>query len=159
MVPPSFFVNPTKADLANFTAFRAYMATQAGVPFPGAELRQQQQAKADGSVGPDRTQPYVVPAINAGEQKYSAIHVPILAFYAIPRSYSTAFSRLDPEIQTKILNYDLEHKAQDIKALEKCQSVGACCSPAACQSHALLLELGGCVARDQCVHQQFAAIV
>jgi non-heme chloroperoxidase len=117
-VPPSFFTKPTAADLANFQAFRAYMATQAGVPFPEAELRQQHQSNPDGSVGPDRTQPYAGPAIQAGEQKYSGIHVPILAIYAIPRDYGPAFKHLDPEVRMKLLDYEVEHKTQDIKAFE-----------------------------------------
>jgi non-heme chloroperoxidase len=118
MVPPSFFTKPSATDLANFQAFRAYMATQAGVPFPEAELRQQHQANPDGSVGPDRTQPYVGPAIQAGEQKYSDIHVPILTIYAIPRDSGPAFKHLDPEVCTKLLDYEVEHKTQDIKTFE-----------------------------------------
>jgi hypothetical protein len=77
MVPPSFFAKPTAADLASFPTFRAYMATQAGVPFPEAELRGIYQAKSDAGVGPGRNKPYVVPAIQAGEQKYTSIRVPV----------------------------------------------------------------------------------
>ena len=118
MVPPSFFAKPSAADLASFPAFRVYMATQAGAAFPEAELRELYQAKSDGSVGPSRYQPYVIPAIFAGEQKYIRIHLPILAIYAIPKDHGVAFSRLNPEIRAKILDKETEINGREIKTFE-----------------------------------------
>jgi non-heme chloroperoxidase len=79
---------PSADDFASFTAFRAYLKRLRGVDFPEAEIRQSHESKPDGSVGKRVDQSAVSAAINAGEQKYTDIRVPILAVFANPHDPS-----------------------------------------------------------------------
>lgn len=81
-IPP-----PTAADRESFQAWASWRKRIFGVAFPEAESRQQREVTAEGHVGEPRTKPVVRHAIEAGEQKYSEIHVPLLAVYAIPPDY------------------------------------------------------------------------
>jgi hypothetical protein len=57
-----------------------------GFAFPESELRNMFNSNPDGSVGPYRTPGSIRKAIGAGSKKrdYSGIHVPVLAFFAVP---------------------------------------------------------------------------
>ena len=79
---------PGTDALANFEAFRAYLKRVRGVDFPEAELRQSRESKPNGGVGKRVDQSSVSEAINAGEQKYTDIRVPVLAIYANPHDPS-----------------------------------------------------------------------
>jgi non-heme chloroperoxidase len=73
------------ADLASFPAYRAFTKRVQGVAYPEAELRQMNESKPDGGVGKHQDKSNVRLAIEAGEQKYTDIRVPVLAIYANPR--------------------------------------------------------------------------
>ena len=75
----------TADDLVSFAALRSWMLRVQGIAAPEAELRQQMEARPDGSVGKSRDHSAVGSAILAGEQKYSVIRTPVLAIFANPR--------------------------------------------------------------------------
>jgi non-heme chloroperoxidase len=75
----------TADDLASFAALRGWMLRVQGIAAPEAELRQQMEARPDGSVGKSRDHSAAASAILAGEQKYSVIRTPVLAIFANPR--------------------------------------------------------------------------
>ena len=77
--------SPTAADRTSFAAYNAFWAGTE-VPLPESELRNEYDAKPDGSVGRFRTSSRIHEAVGAGAQKrdYSAITVPILAFFTGP---------------------------------------------------------------------------
>jgi non-heme chloroperoxidase len=70
-------------DLASFPAYRAYLARVRGINFPESEMRQVRDSRPDGGVG--ELHPGAAEAIWEGEQKYTDIRLPVLAFYANPR--------------------------------------------------------------------------
>lgn len=83
---------PKPADLASFTALRAFLTTQ-GPPWPEGRLRARFVANADGSVrGRWTPEPHVFQAfsneIRAAYKTYNPerIRVPALAIYAVPKS-------------------------------------------------------------------------
>ena len=114
---PAHPVSPPAAstdDLASFAAYRAYTKRVQGVAYPEAEIRQMNESRPDGGVGKHRDKSDVRLAIEAGEQRYTDIRAPVLAFFANPRdpapyAYNTpaeraAFEALmtaDIEAQTK----------------------------------------------------------
>ena len=77
---------PAAEDLASFTAYRAWTAHTFGTVYPEAELRQTNAANADGSVGKHQDKSRMRSAIEAGEQKYTDIKVPLFAIFANPKS-------------------------------------------------------------------------
>ena len=79
MSPPSATID----DLASFPAYGAYLERVRGIRFPESELRQDRESKPDGGVGKSHAD--ASEAIYAGEQKYSDIRLPVLAFFANPR--------------------------------------------------------------------------
>jgi non-heme chloroperoxidase len=96
---------PTDADLTNFSTFRAWQSRNQGVEVPEAELRQILETAPDGHITNRHTQPAIPQAILAGEQKFTDIRVPILAIYAIPHSFGTAFDKLT-EVQRSQIEAD-----------------------------------------------------
>ena len=82
MTPPP----PSAADKKSFQAYRDRQIRIMGFAFPESELRNMFDSNPDGSVGPNRTHGSVRKAIGAGSIKrdYSGIHVPVLAFFAVP---------------------------------------------------------------------------
>jgi non-heme chloroperoxidase len=87
--PPS----PQPADLASFSALRAFLTRTQGPPGPEARLRARYVANADGSVrGRWTPQPHVQQAFsNEMRAAYKAynperLRVPALAIYAVPKS-------------------------------------------------------------------------
>ena len=79
MPPP-----PSAEDRKSFEAWRSWQKRMYGNASPEGELRQQREVMPDGSVGEFRTNPAVLRAIIAGEQRYTNIRVPVLAIFAIP---------------------------------------------------------------------------
>lgn len=77
---------PSADDLASFSAYRAYLKRIRGVDFPEAEVRQSHESKPNGGVGKRLDKSSVDEAIIAGEQKYTDIRLPVLAFFANPRN-------------------------------------------------------------------------
>ncbi|MGA3325820.1 MAG: alpha/beta hydrolase, partial [Terriglobia bacterium] len=82
MTPPP----PSAADKKSFRAYRDRQVRIMGFAFPESELRNMFESNPDGSVGPYQTAGSVRKAIGAGSKKrdYSGIHVPVLAFFAVP---------------------------------------------------------------------------
>jgi len=82
---------PDAADLINFSALRKYNERVNGFQFPEAEVREERQAKPDGSVGDWRDPPggaMLMEVINGG-QKYTKIPVPSLFIFANPHRLGT----------------------------------------------------------------------
>jgi non-heme chloroperoxidase len=76
---------PSADDLANFPAYRAYLKRIRGVDFSEADLRQSHESKPNGGVGKRLDKSSIDEAIFAGEQKYTDLRLPVLAFFANPR--------------------------------------------------------------------------
>jgi len=75
---------PSHDDLSSFSAYRTWTAHTFGTNYPESELRQMNETKTDGSVGKHQDKARIRSAIEAGEQKYTEIMVPVLAIYANP---------------------------------------------------------------------------
>jgi pimeloyl-ACP methyl ester carboxylesterase len=75
---------PSPDDLSSFPAFRDWIARIFGTNYPESEVRQMNESKPDGSVGKHLDKTRVQAAIEAGEQKYAELAVPVLAIYANP---------------------------------------------------------------------------
>lgn len=75
---------PSPDDLSNFSAYRSWTARTFGTNYPEAELRQMNESKPDGSVGKHQDKARIRQLIEAGEEKYTEIRVPVLAIYANP---------------------------------------------------------------------------
>jgi pimeloyl-ACP methyl ester carboxylesterase len=76
---------PGAGDLASFTAFRSWVKRTRGINMPEAEIRQAFQSRPDGGVGELRVQSSISSSIQAGEEKYTNITVPVLAMFADPQ--------------------------------------------------------------------------
>jgi non-heme chloroperoxidase len=79
--PPS----PTAADRESYEAWRTWRQKVFGFVVPEGEQRQIRDFMPDGHVGESRAKPAVAEAISAGQQKYTDIRVPVLAFFAVPQ--------------------------------------------------------------------------
>ena len=82
---------PSAADLVNFSALQRYEESINGFQFPEAELREERQAKPDGSVGDWRNPPggAMLMKLITGGQKYTKIPVPCLFIFANPHGLGT----------------------------------------------------------------------
>jgi hypothetical protein len=78
--PPPASIN----DLASFPAYRAYLECVRRFNFPESESRQNHESRPDGSVRKPHSD--ASEAIYAGEQRYTNIRLPVLAFFANPRN-------------------------------------------------------------------------
>jgi pimeloyl-ACP methyl ester carboxylesterase len=65
------------------------------------------------------TPPPIYVAINAGEQKYTGIHAPVLAFFAVPHDLSQVFPN-DPVARKAAADYDLRTTGAQADAFAKC---------------------------------------
>jgi non-heme chloroperoxidase len=79
--------NPTPADLVTFQALNDWFTRTRGITFPEAEFREGAEPSPDGKPTQPKTPASVPQAITAGEQKYTDIHVPVLAICAIPQDW------------------------------------------------------------------------
>jgi non-heme chloroperoxidase len=77
---------PSADDLASFPAYQAFTKRVQGVAYPEAELRQMNESRPDGGVGKHQDKSSIRSAIEAGEQRYTEIRAPVLAFFANPRN-------------------------------------------------------------------------
>jgi pimeloyl-ACP methyl ester carboxylesterase len=99
---------PGTADLVNFSALQKYDERMDGFQFPEAELREERQAKPDGSVGDWRNPPggaMLMKLITRG-QKYTKIPVPSLFIFANPHGLGAwVDSSPDPSVRSSAKAY------------------------------------------------------
>jgi non-heme chloroperoxidase len=88
---------PTTADRDSYRAWREWQQRTMGFSMPEAELRQLHETTPEGHVGPVPGNPSVQQAMIMGQQKYTALRVPILAIFALPHSPG-AFAQNDPKL-------------------------------------------------------------
>lgn len=95
---PAAMRSPPSPDYKSFPAYRDWQMRTHGVAFPESELRQLFASNADGSMGRYLTPKSVRDAMFAGAQKpdYARIRVPVLAFFASPRSLEDQMTRYKP---------------------------------------------------------------
>jgi non-heme chloroperoxidase len=108
---------PTDADRKNFDTWRARQKRVSGVSFPESEVRQTHQSTPDGHVERSQTNPALYQAISAGEQKYTAVRVPVLAIYAVPQDYGPFVSD-NPAVRDAIDAVDAPQNEAHAKAFE-----------------------------------------
>jgi non-heme chloroperoxidase len=113
---------PEPADLASFTALRAFLTRTQGPPGPEARLRARYAANADGSVrGAWTPDPPVLQAFSTEMRAMSAaynperIRVPALAIYAVPKSADELmrpwYNANDPAVRERVEKlYPLERE-------------------------------------------------
>ncbi len=75
---------PTAADSASCQTWAVWEEKEVGYVLPEAECHQLHVIGPDGHVGDPVAKPETSRAVVAGEQKYTNIHVPILAIFALP---------------------------------------------------------------------------
>ena len=110
---------PSPDDLSSFSAYRGWTAHTFGTNYPESELRQMNETKADGSVGKHQDKARIRSAIEAGEQKYAKIGVPVLAIYANPHDPGPyAFNTTAERVAAEAL------ETADINAMAKAFEVG-----------------------------------
>lgn len=89
----------TAADNRSVEAYRAYQKRTGSFPFPADEIRNMYEMNPDGSVGKNRTPPFVSREIDDGSirKDYTGIQCPVLALIAVPRSPSTHSTTQPPK--------------------------------------------------------------
>ena len=112
-------IGPMPADLASFDAFHQFTKKFNGVDVPESELRQQYLLKPDGGVGHMKTPPSVFSAITAGEERFSNLQIPILAFFTIPRAHGTQLDSLPTELRSALLNRETMQNQNQADAFRK----------------------------------------
>ena len=86
-------------DMSSFSAYRAWQIREQGMAFPESELRQEYACNPDGSLGEYVVSKEVRDALFAGltAPEYSRIQVPVLAFFALPKSLEGQLERFRPQ--------------------------------------------------------------
>jgi non-heme chloroperoxidase len=76
----------TAADNSSVEAYQSYQRRSGEAPFPAAEIRNMYVINPDGSIGNNRTPPYVGKEMDAGSipKDYRSIDIPVLALIAVP---------------------------------------------------------------------------
>ena len=76
----------TAADNASVEAYQGYQKRIGEAPFPAEEIRNMYEINPDGSVGKNRTPPYVAEEIGIGAiaKDYEGMKAPVLALIAVP---------------------------------------------------------------------------
>ncbi len=89
----------TAADDASVEAYQAHQERIGEAPFPAAEIRNMYEMGSDGSIGKNRTPPYVSDEIGIGSiaKDYGGIHVPVLALIAVPLSAAEKWKKRAPK--------------------------------------------------------------
>ena len=89
----------TAADQASVEAYRAWQTRTGQFPFPPNEIRAMHEIQTDGSIGKNRTPPYVSRAIDAGSipRDYRGITVPVLALFPVPRPTAEKWKKRSPK--------------------------------------------------------------
>jgi pimeloyl-ACP methyl ester carboxylesterase len=99
---------PSGVDLASFNALQKYYERVNGFRFPEAELRAQWESTPDGGVGKQLDLPgyALFMPLMTGAEKYTAIPVPALVFFANPHSQGAwVDNNTDPAVQTAAKAY------------------------------------------------------
>ena len=99
---------PVASDLVNFKALQRYEGHTDGFEVPEGELREERQAKPDGSVGDFRNPPGgpMLMKLLSGGQKYTRIPVPSLFIFANPHSLGVwVDSSADPSVRSDAKSY------------------------------------------------------
>lgn len=91
----------TAADSSSVEAYQAYQRRTGEAPFPAAEIRNMYVINPDGSVGNNRTPPYVGKEIDAGSipKDYRNIDVPALALIAVPLAPAEKWKKQAPKTE------------------------------------------------------------
>jgi len=89
----------TAADNASVETYRAYQERQGEAPFPAEEIRNMYELHPDGSIGRNRTPPYVSDEIGIGSiaKDYRGMHVPALALIAVPLAPGEKWKKREPQ--------------------------------------------------------------
>jgi non-heme chloroperoxidase len=111
-------IGPTPADLASFDAFHRFKTKFDGVEIPESELRQQYLLKPDGGVGRTKAGPAAFNGIISGEERFSNLQVPILAFFTIPRTHGTQLDRLPPSLVAALVNRETMQNQEQADAFK-----------------------------------------
>ncbi|MBB5060273.1 pimeloyl-ACP methyl ester carboxylesterase [Granulicella aggregans] len=111
-------LGPTPADLASFDAFHQFSKKFDGIDIPESELRQQHLLRPDGGVGRMKAGPAVFQGIISGEERFSKLQVPILAFFTIPRTHGTQLDRLPPSLGTALVNRETMQNQEQADAFQ-----------------------------------------
>ncbi|MBV8808415.1 MAG: alpha/beta hydrolase [Acidobacteriaceae bacterium] len=92
---------PTDTDKASIEAYRNYQKRIGMPPFPANEIRNIYDINPDGSVGKNRTPPFVSHEIDDGSirKDYTGINIPVLALIAVPPSPSEQSKEQPPKDQ------------------------------------------------------------
>ena len=80
---------PTPAEMKSFPAMQSYMAGVLGGVPPESELHQTFEETPTGGVGKPRGQRFVSQAILAGGEKFTELHLPVLAIFVAPHEHGT----------------------------------------------------------------------
>ncbi len=96
---PAAMRTPPAPDYSSFQAYRAWQSRTHGIAFPESELRQLFAANPDGTMGRYLVPKSVRDAMAAGVRKpdYGRIRVPVLAFFASPRSLEDQMQQYKPQ--------------------------------------------------------------
>jgi pimeloyl-ACP methyl ester carboxylesterase len=88
-------LTPSNPKDESFAAYREWQIRRNGFAFPESDLRNTNDANPDGTMGAYRIPDAVFDALGKPTQKrnYSAIHVPILAIFSLPKSAAQIISR------------------------------------------------------------------
>jgi non-heme chloroperoxidase len=117
LVPSPKRPSPTPDDLASFSSFRLWVKRTRGINMPEAEIRQAFQSRPDGGVGELSGQSNVSSLIQAGEQKYTDIRVPVLAIFADPQD-DGPYMNSDPTARAAFEASDMVVAEAQAKAFE-----------------------------------------
>lgn len=117
LLPLPKFSGPTAADRESFPAALAWQKRVYGYSIPEAELREEAESTPEGHVGANRGNPAVRQAIISGEQKYTDLHLPILAIFAVPHDFGSALNANDP-IAAAFLAADVASTEAQVSAFE-----------------------------------------
>jgi len=91
---------PGSANLASFSALRAWQKQNEGFAVPESELRQTRESTPDGGVGKRRTSP-ASGVVREGMKKFTDIPVPVLAICAVPQDTGAWIEQInDPAVKT-----------------------------------------------------------
>lgn len=124
----------TAADNSSVPAYQAYQRRTGAAPFPVAEIRNMYVSNPDGSIGNNRTPPYVGKEVDAGSipKDYRNIDLPVLALIAVPlppaekwkeQAPKTEEERHDSERADKILMQFIHRWEDNLKRADKRASV------------------------------------
>jgi pimeloyl-ACP methyl ester carboxylesterase len=91
----------TATDNSSVEAYQAYQRRNGDAPFPAAEIRNMYVINADGSIGNNRTPPFVSKEIDAGSipKDYRGIDIPVLALIAIPLAPAEKWKQQPPKTE------------------------------------------------------------